>query len=148
MYLMNFPTRTAPAARQLSGCSGFFAPRTPLTRQGTPPRWTPGREIPPFFTRGGGSKNPLDPLAPEVPAPVNSGEGDTSVFYAGWGLKKPTGPTGPRGARPGPSRSTTWPRRSQDCPATATPAQREYDRHAPPAGVLRRPPCAPEDAPP
>ena len=133
MYLMNFTTRTAPAARQLSGCSGFFRPRTPLTRRGTPPRRTPGEGDTSDFYAGGGLKKPTGPTGPAVPAPADSGggrylrflrgwgpqkthwthwprsarpgglrRGDTTDFYAGGGLKKPTGPTGPHSARPRP----------------------------------------------
>ena len=122
MYLMNFPTRTAPAARQLSGCSGFFRPRTPLTRRGRSPRWTPAGGDTSGFYAGGGLKKPTGPTGPAVPAPADSGGGRYLRFLRGWGPQKthwthwtpqcpPPAPPGPRPGPRGPQTGPLWPPR-------------------------------------
>ena len=132
MYLMNFPTRTAPAARQLSGCSGFFAPRTPLTRQGTPPRWTPGREIPPFFYAGWGPQKTHWTHWPRSARPCELGGGRYLRFLRGVGAQK--------------THWTHWPPRCPPRPLPVHDLAPEVPRlprygHPGPKGV--RPPCPP-----
>ena len=81
-------------------------------------------------------------------SPVDSGGGRYLRLLRGVGASKnPLDPLAPLCPAPGPSRPRPAPQRSPDWPAAATPAPREYDPHAPPAGVPRRPLCAPEAAP-